>query len=72
MTKTLELVFVNLTGNKVTMRIPDPKEDLTENQVLTAMNTIINKNIFRSGGGDLVSIVGARIVSRDVTELNII
>lgn len=72
MSRTLELIFVNATGGKVTLRVADPKDDLTEAAVKTAMEQITTKDIFTSPGGSLVGIAGARIVSRDVTELDLI
>ncbi|GAB6179387.1 DUF2922 domain-containing protein [Desulfotomaculum defluvii] len=72
MSRTLELIFVNATGGKVTLRVADPKETLTEVEVKTAMEQIVAKDIFSSTGGSLVGIAGARIVSRDVSEINLI
>jgi hypothetical protein len=68
-TKNLEMIFQSLDGRSVTITVPDPKDDLTQNEVETAMNTIIAKNIFQSSGGDLVAISEARIVQREVTSL---
>jgi len=68
-TKRLEMSFQNVNGNRVTLSVQDPKDDLTEQEVYTAMGTIMDKNIFTSSGGDLVRILGARIVATEVTEL---
>ena len=38
----------------------------------TAMDTIVAKNVFSSKGGDLVAVADARIVSREVTDLDIL
>lgn len=72
MSRTLELIFVNATGGKVTIRVTDPKDDLTKAEVKTAMEQIVAKDIFSSPGGSLVGVAGARIVSRDVSELELI
>jgi uncharacterized protein YceH (UPF0502 family) len=73
MASTLEMVFMSTSGNRVTLRVPDPVETLTASEVRTAMDTIVEKNIFRAtGGGDLVAVADARIVSRDVTDLEIL
>jgi len=69
LTKTLELIFQNAAGKKVTVAVPDPRDTLTEAEVQTAMDTILAKNVFTSSGGDLVIVAGARIVSREVTDL---
>lgn len=69
----LEMIFVNSSGNKVTLRVSEPKEDITAEQIKTAMEDIISKNVFTStNGGDLVAVAGARIVTRGVTELNVL
>jgi len=68
-TKRLEMSFQNNAGSRVTISVQDPREDLVEDDVRNAMQTIIDKNVFSSSGGDLVRIVGARIVATEVTEL---
>lgn len=45
-----------------TVRVPDPKPDLTAEQVGAAMDTILAKNVFSTTGGDLVAMVDARVV----------
>lgn len=72
MSANLEMIFVNAGGNRVTLRVADPQPALTEAQVKAAMETIIDKNVFTSGGGSLVGIVSARIVTRAVTDLNLL
>lgn len=69
--RRLEMIFQNAGGSRVTVAVVDPKADLTEQEVEEAMNLILNNNIFDSSGGDLVSLVGARFVTREVVELNI-
>ncbi|NPV27907.1 MAG: DUF2922 domain-containing protein [Firmicutes bacterium] len=69
LTERLELIFQSASGNRVTLSLIDPKDNLTADQVRTAMQTIINKNVFTSAGGDLVGIIGARLVNREVTDL---
>ncbi|PRR70665.1 hypothetical protein MHLNE_06760 [Moorella humiferrea] len=68
-TKRLELIFQNAAGNRSTLAVIDPRENLTEAEVRAAMELILAKNIFTSPGGDLVAIVGARIVTREVTDI---
>ncbi|MCL5289431.1 MAG: DUF2922 domain-containing protein [Bacillota bacterium] len=72
MSKTLELIFVNATGSKVTLRVAEPKDNLLEADVRAVMDQIVARDIFTSTGGGLVSVAGARIVSREVDEMNII
>ena len=69
MTKTLEMVFRNQDGKEVTVRMADPKDDLTKAQVDPVMQDIIAKNVFTTNGGDLVQIVDARIRTGDAVSL---
>lgn len=69
MNETLQLVFRNEDGGNVTISISDPRPNLETVEVEAVMDDIITQNIFLSSGGELVSKSGARIVSRDVTEL---
>ncbi|KAF0197017.1 MAG: hypothetical protein FD169_689 [Bacillota bacterium] len=66
MNKTLQMVFVNEAGGNVTISVQDPHEALAEQAVVDVMTLIIEKDIFVSNGGSLISIHSARIVSRDV------
>lgn len=72
MSKTLEMIFVNTAGDKVTLRVVDPRDTITENEVRTVMDQVVAKDIFTSSGGSLTGIAGARIVTRDVAELDIL
>ncbi|MDQ7790464.1 MAG: DUF2922 domain-containing protein [Eubacteriales bacterium] len=70
--RTLELRFSSTAGTTVTLRVPDPKADLTGQLVETAMNGIIAGDVFSSSGGALIGIAGARIVQRETTDLDLI
>lgn len=69
LTTTLQLLFANAAGRQVTISLLDPRPDLTGAQVQAAMQTIIDRNVFTSAGGPLAGINGARIVSREVTDI---
>ncbi|MCX7781208.1 MAG: DUF2922 domain-containing protein [Negativicutes bacterium] len=69
MTKTLEMVFRDAFGKETIIRLADPKDGLTQAEVLTAMETIIAKNIFATKGGDLAQAVEARIRTLDTAAL---
>lgn len=69
MTKTLQMVFQNQVGNNVSLTIPDIKDSVTSAEIKTLMELIISKNIFESVGGDLITIMEANIISRDVQEI---
>lgn len=69
--KTLVLIFQNQAGSPVRMSVSNVRDDVTDLEVRTAMETIIGKNIFDSTGGDLTTISGAEIVTRNVQELDV-
>ncbi len=52
--------------------VDDADENLTDESVKTAMEEIIDKNIFATAGGDLVAIHGARIVDTQIQELDVV
>jgi len=69
MTKRLEMTFQNTAGKNVSIAVPEPKAALTALEVKTAMENILAGNYFQTAGGDLKAIVGARITSRDASDL---
>lgn len=71
MSKKLELQFTNLEGKTATISIDDPNEPVDQVAVSAAMDTIIAANIFTSKGGDLVAKKGARVVERNVDDVEL-
>jgi hypothetical protein len=63
--KYLVLTFMSELGNKVSFNIKDPKNELKEETIKTAMNTIVEKNIFKTSHGSLTGTVSAQIVTKD-------
>lgn len=66
--KFIRMVFRDNGGSNFTLRIPDPKDNLTEQEILNAMDTIIAQNIFQGRTGDLVEKVDARIVETSISD----
>ena len=71
MGKKLELIFKNASDKSVKITVDNAREDITSNEVKTAMESIVAKNVFTSNGGDLVGIQGARIVDTSIQELEL-
>lgn len=69
LTKRLEMIFQNASGKNVTVAVAEPKDAITDAEVKTAMQGVLSGNYFQTAGGDLVAIVGARITSRDSSDL---
>lgn len=69
METSLQLVFRNEQGKLTTINLANPKGNLTEAQITAAMDVVVQKNIFQSTGGPLVSKVRARLTSREVVDV---
>jgi hypothetical protein len=67
--KKLEMIFKNQLGRTAKISVDNARDDLTELEVQTAMQTIIDKNVFETSSGELVAIDSARIVATDVQEI---
>ncbi len=63
--RTLQLVFLNMAGSRVTLNIPEPLDELDSTAVEQAMDQIIAADVIMTSGGVLTSKVRAVVVSRD-------
>lgn len=71
-TRVLYMTFKNSLGNSCTISVEDPKADITEQNIIDAMNLIKSKNIFQPKGYDITTTVSAKIVDANTTEYNLI
>ncbi|WP_427110090.1 DUF2922 domain-containing protein [Lysinibacillus xylanilyticus] len=71
MTQVLELQFETAAGKTAMIAIDAPKSKVTAEEIRQVMKTIIAKNIFDGQASALVKMSGARIVDRQVTELEL-
>lgn len=62
MKRELKMLFQTDNGSKVTYSLPDPKPGITKEEIKTAMEVVIEKNIFQSINGELVLPLDARVV----------
>ena len=69
--KKLVMTFKTTDDKKVSLTVDNPREDLSEEEVKTAMELIIEKNIFAPGGADLASLVSAKVVQTDTTNYDL-
>ncbi|MDL4843095.1 DUF2922 domain-containing protein [Aquibacillus rhizosphaerae] len=69
--KTLELKFLNEEEKIVTLSLDNPVEPADSAAIEQAMDEIIAQNAFFSSGGDLVSKKSARIVERNVFDIEV-
>ncbi|CAG9606857.1 DUF2922 domain-containing protein [Pseudoneobacillus rhizosphaerae] len=72
MAKTLELQFATEMGGTARITIDNPKEPIEIATVKDSMNQIIAAGVFFSPTGNLVSVKGARVIEREVTDYEIV
>ncbi|HEU4962588.1 MAG TPA: DUF2922 domain-containing protein [Bacilli bacterium] len=71
MKRELELIFLTVNNKKVKLVVPEPRADLTLDEVNTVMDLVIAKNVFGFTQGTIVAKEGARIVETAIEELAI-
>jgi len=69
--KNLVMSFMNEEGKKASVTLNGVREDVTDAEVSTVMDTIVGKNIFQSSGGDLKVKDSAQLVERTVGKLTV-
>lgn len=72
MAQTLELRFNTVNGKTLTLSVSEPKEGITASEVATVMQTIIDQDVFHNEGFAIVEILQARIIERNVSELELV
>ena len=70
--KRLVMSFRNTLGRTVSISVDDPREDITEAEIKTVMDMIVEKNIFAPNGADIVAAVEAKVVVTDTTEFDLV
>jgi hypothetical protein len=71
MSKTLVMNFLNESGKKTAIRVNNVKGDITAAEVSSAMDVILEKNLFTTTGGDLKVKDSAEIDDKNSTELSV-
>ena len=69
--RKLVMTFKTTDDKKISLTVDNPREDLNEEEVKTAMELIKEKNIFAPGGADLASLVSAKVVQTDTTNYDL-
>ena len=70
--RKLVMTFKTTDDKKVSLTVDNPREDLTEEEVKTAMELIKEKIIFAPGVADLASLVSAKVVETDTTNYDLV
>lgn len=66
------MTFLTGVGRKISLAIDDPRDNITEAEVIAAMDLIVEKNIFAPYDSELVATVDAKIVVTDTTEFDLV
>ena len=70
-TKKLVMTFKTNDDKKVSLSVDNPREDITENEIKSAMELIVSKNVFAPNGSDIVAVVEAKVIVTDTTEYDL-
>lgn len=70
-TKKLVMTFKTDYDRNVSISVDNPKSNLQESAIKTAMQTIVTQNVFAPAGEQLVSLVEAKIVVTNTDEYEI-
>ena len=70
-TKRLLMTFKTADDKKVSLSVDNPREDITETEIKSAMDLVVEKNIFAPNGGNIVATVEAKVVVTDTTEYDL-
>ena len=71
-TKKLLMTFKTDEDRNVSISVEDPRQNLTESEILEAMNLIIEKDVFMPNGETLVEKVGAKVVETETQEYDLV
>ncbi|GAA0071089.1 DUF2922 domain-containing protein [Clostridium sardiniense] len=70
--KSLVMSFRNEFKKKVNITVKDAKEDLDNTAVNDLMDLIISKGVFETSGGALVEKLGAEVITKETTDIEIV
>ena len=70
-TKKLVMTFKTDDDKKISLSVDDPREDVSEAEIKSAMDLVVAKNIFAPGGCDIVEALEAKVVVTDTTSYDL-
>nr|WP_294575525.1 DUF2922 domain-containing protein [uncultured Romboutsia sp.] len=71
-TKRLVMSFLTSEDKKVSLTVDNPRDDINETEIKSAMDLVVEKNIFAPNGSDIVATVEAKVVVTDTTEYDLV
>ena len=70
--KRLVMSFKNELDRVVSISVDDPREDITEVEIKSFMDMVVEKKIFNPNGAEIVAVVEAKVVVTDTTEYDLV
>ncbi|EHQ88937.1 DUF2922 domain-containing protein [Desulfosporosinus youngiae] len=67
--KILKLSFTTAGGKTFTLSIPNPREDLSQAEILTVMNKLITKDILITTSGTITGAKDAKVIDTVINDL---
>ena len=71
-TKRLVMSFLTSEDKKVSLTVDNPRDDINETEIKSALDLVVEKNIFAPNGSDIVATVEAKVVVTDTTEYDLV
>lgn len=69
--KKLVMNFKTIGDRKVSLSVDNPREDITEGEIKTAMTLILSKDVFAPNGEPLSVLVDAKVVQTETTDYDL-
>lgn len=70
--KKLVMTFKTSNGKNFSLSVDDPRENLTESEIKSAMTLVLSKGVFVVNGEELAALVDAKVVQTDTTEYDLV
>ncbi|MDB8789337.1 DUF2922 domain-containing protein [Romboutsia sp. 1001216sp1] len=70
--KKLVMTFKTSNGKNISLSVDDPRENLTESEIKSAMTLVLSKGVFIVNGEELAALVDAKAVQTDTTEYDLV
>lgn len=67
----LAMIFNTNFGKTTILSVSGVNPEITKDQVITLMDTIVSKNVFEVAYGELISKSGAKLTQRKITKYEI-
>lgn len=68
----LVMTFKTSNGKNISLSVDDPRENLTESEIKSAMTLVLSKGVFVVNGEELAALVDAKVVQTDTTEYDLV